>query len=227
MPFLDAAATALHAAGPFQLLGHLSYALATLSFLLRDILLLRLVAVLASSANLTFAYFGHTTPNWVTVGWQSLFILINLSWSARLIYERRNARFDADEQELFETVFSFFNPVEFKKLMRLARWERVAAQSVLARAGEELDAVILIHSGEVIVTMADGSSRSLRDGAFIGEISYLRGGPATATVTAATPCRIVRFDKNALHALVDRNPAMDSNLHTVFSIDLTKKLINP
>ncbi len=227
MPFLDAAATALQATGPFQLLGHLSYALATLSFMLRDILLLRLVAVAASTANLTYAYFGHATPNWVTAGWQSLFILINLFWSARLIYERRRVRFGPEEQELFDSVFSFFNPVEFRKLIRLARWDRVAAQSVLARCGEKLDTVILLYSGEVTITMQDGSRRNLRDGAFIGEISYLRGGPATATVTTATPCRLLRFDKQALRALVERNPAMRNNLHTVFSMDLTKKLTDP
>src|SRR5688500_12315794 len=105
-----------------QALGHLSYFLNATALLMRDILLLRMVAIVAASCNFGFAWMNGAEPNWITVFWQSLFITINVVWSARLIYERRGLRFTEAEQELYETVFRNFAPGEFLKLMRLAQW---------------------------------------------------------------------------------------------------------
>ena len=45
---IDSPLAQLEHLGPFQIAGHLSFVLAATAFLLRDILLLRLVAVVAS-----------------------------------------------------------------------------------------------------------------------------------------------------------------------------------
>jgi hypothetical protein len=207
------------------LFGHLSYGLSACAFLLRDILLLRLVAIAASTANILFAYNGLAGPNWVTIFWQGLFIAINVSWSAVLIRERSGLEFSEEERELYQTVFRAFSPVEFMKLLRLARWATAEPGAGLAAAGAPLDDVMLIYNGEAEVTLPSGGHRRLKDGSFIGEISFIVGGTATADVRCAQKTRYLRWRKEDLRALLKRNPSMRATLQTVFSEDLTKKLL--
>lgn len=63
-----------------------------------------------------------------------------------------------------------------------------------------------------------------RDGTMIGEMSYIRGGAATATVRAARPTRYLAWPKEELRKMLQRNPTMDVAMNSVFTIDLTKKL---
>ena len=207
-----------------QVLGHLSYLLNATALLMRDILLLRLVAVVAASCNLSFAWFNGAQPNWITVFWQAVFIVINVAWSSRLIYERRGLRFSESEKELYATVFRNFAPGEFLKLMRIAQWRTLGPGEILTRAGEPVEEVMLIYNGAVEVRRESGAPVQLRDGAFIGEVSYIRGGAASADVTTVEETRLVAWSKPALRALLARNPAMRSTMHGALAEDLTAKL---
>lgn len=223
-PAEGGALAALGALTLAQYLGHLSYFLNATALLMRDILLLRLVAIVAAVCNLSFAWFNGAEPNWIPVFWQSLFIAINAVWSTRLVLERRTGRFSEQERELYQTVFRSFAPGEFMKLMRIAEWRLAAEGDVLAEAGAPLDEVLLIYNGAVEVRRPGGALVALRDGAFIGEMSYIRGGGASADVFAREPTRLVAWKKPALRALLARNPAMRSTMHAVLAEDLTAKL---
>lgn len=221
---IDSPIAQLEHLGPFQIAGHLSFVLAATSFLLRDILMLRLVAVAASAFNIAFAFGGLPTTNWIVIAWQCVFIGINVAWSVRLVRERSGIRFSDEERELYQTVFRAFAPVEFLKLLRLARWSRAEPGAVLAETGRPVPDLMLVYNGAVEVALADGGTRRLRDGAFVGELSFVRGGAASATVRVVEPTRYLAWSKSALTELLRRNPAMRSALQTVISEDLTRKL---
>ena len=55
-------------------------------------------------------------------------------------------------------------------------------------------------------------------------MSFIQGGDASATVTAAVPCRYVFWPEEALRGLLRRNPNIDIAMRHVFSLDLTRKL---
>ena len=63
-----------------------------------------------------------------------------------------------------------------------------------------------------------------RDGAMIGEISFIQGGTATATVSVTRPSRYVSWSGDELRKLLQRNPSMDVAMKHVFSVDLMRKL---
>lgn len=209
----------------FQLVGHLSYALVAVSFLLRDILLLRLVAIVASICNVTFSVFAPDVPNLIAAFWQSSFVCINTVWSIRLIRERRGVHFTEEEKELYETIFRAFSPVEFMKLMRIAQWRHAEPGHQFATRGAPVEQIVLLYNGEAEVELAGGQRPKLKDGAFIGEMSFIRGGDATATVRASKTTRYVAWSKGDLRMLLNRNPSMRSTMQTVFSEDLTNKLL--
>jgi CRP-like cAMP-binding protein len=64
----------------------------------------------------------------------------------------------------------------------------------------------------------------LIDGNFIGEVSFISGGAATATVRATEPTRYIAWKKKEIDALLKRNPSMRMAMQAMLSSDLSKKL---
>ena len=110
------------------------------------------------------------------------------------------------------------------KLLRLGEWRSAEAGEVLATEGEDVDELALIYNGEVIIEKSGGEIARSRDGTMIGEMSFIQGGNATATVRTARPTRCLVWPKEELKKLLQRNPTMDIAMNTVFSLGLARKL---
>ena len=57
--------------------GHTSFALAALSFFVRDMIFLRSLAIVSGIVGITYNYFISVGPLWTPVIWLSVFIIIN------------------------------------------------------------------------------------------------------------------------------------------------------
>ena len=205
-------------------IGHFSFALTALSFLMRDILLLRGLAAASCVLGIAYNYFLPEGPLWLVIFWLSVFTLINLGRIVLLFLEKRSISFSDEERELHETLFRNFSPVEFMKLMNLGNWHKSSEGELLAVENEPLQDVKLIYNGEVEVERQQQVIASLRDGTFIGEMSFLQDSSATATVRTKRPTRYIAWPTDELKKLLKRNPTMDIAMNTVFQLDLTKKL---
>ena len=204
--------------------GHASFALTAVSFYVKDILVLRALSICAGAVGIVYNYMLPAGPLWLVIFWLCVFMAINGYRIAHLVYESRRVSFSDEEHELHETIFQSFAPVEFMKLLRLGEWREAGPGTVLAVEGEALDSLTLIYNGEVVVEKGGAEVARSRDGTLIGEMSFIQGGAATATVTAAGPTRYLVWPKQELRKLLRRNPTMDIAMNSVFSIDLTKKL---
>ena len=151
-------------------------------------------------------------------------MVINALRIAHLVMERRGVSFSDEERELYETIFRQFSPVEFMKLLRLGEWRAADDGEMLAVEGDEVSDLKMIYNGEVIIEKGGAEVARSRDGTMIGEMSFIQGGAATATVRAARPTRYLAWPKDELRKLLNRNPTMDVAMSAVFSVDLTLKL---
>jgi CRP-like cAMP-binding protein len=161
---------------------------------------------------------------WIPIGWNIVFILLNLVQIAVLLRERRGVSFSDEERELYQTSFSRFTPVEFMRLVRIAVWKNAEPGTALMRAGEEAGEVMLIFSGRVKVEKNARTLAELRSGDFVGEIGFVKGTPAAATVTVLEPTRYVAWPKAALRSLLERNPSMAVVLNAELTEDMADKL---
>jgi hypothetical protein len=207
------------------LFAHAASILTTIAYLVKDILWLRLLTVLACIAGIIFNYFIHDNPLWVVIYWNLLFLAINVVQIGIIVKERREVSFTEEEKELYETLFQNFAPFEFMKLLRVGRWLEAKKDQVLAVEQKSLDSVMLIYNGLVQVEAGGQTITQLKDGSFIGEMSFITGGEATATVKAVEPTRYLSWAKEDLRQLLNRNPSMRFAMQTVLSADLTKKLM--
>lgn len=207
-----------------EFIGHLAFLLTAISFYLKDILLLRFLAIVSALVGIGYNYSIPVGPLWLPIFWLGVFTAINLWRIVGILAERYSIQFNEDEQELYETIFKDFSPVEYMKLIRIAEWRDAAEGLVFASEGEAVDGLRLLFSGEVSVARDGNEIGRARDGALIGEMSFIQGGDASATVTAAVPCRYVFWPEEALRGLLRRNPNIDVAMKHVFSLDLTRKL---
>lgn len=207
-----------------EILGHLSFALVAASFLVKDILWLRILAIVANLAGIVYNWAVVPEPLWLVIGWLMVFICINGAQIVLLYRERGGVRFTEEEKELHASVFRSLTPVEMFKLLRVAAWREVPAGATLAEQGVLPEEVTLLFNGRVAIE-ADGKKvAEMGDGAFVGEMSYFKKGPATATARTLTPCRCVVWKQDALRALLRRNPSMEIAVHSVLSLDLVRKI---
>ncbi|MDX6406735.1 MAG: hypothetical protein QOH70_4190 [Blastocatellia bacterium] len=209
-----------------HLAGHLASILTMAAYLLKDILWLRLLTILSCFAGMAFNYFVPATPLWSVIYWNILFAIINIVQIAIIIKERAGVNFTDEEKELHETLFKNFAPFEFMKLMRVGQWLEAKQGEILAVEKQPINAVMLIYNGLVGVETNGKEVAKLKDGNFIGEVSFISGGEASATVRALMPTRYIAWPKDAISRLLNRNPSMRFAMQSLLSTDLSKKLMH-
>ena len=106
------------------LAGHLAFGLIAFSFLVKDILWLRLVSILASSISVFYNWVIPAEPMWLAINWNFVFISLNLYHIAILIYEKRPIKMAPKDKELYETLFRDLSPVEYLKVTKIAEWKK-------------------------------------------------------------------------------------------------------
>jgi hypothetical protein len=208
----------------FVFFGHGASILTMAAYLLKDILWLRFLSILACLAGITFNYHVPATPLWSVIYWNILFIVINVVQIVVIIKERSGIEFTDEEKELHDTLFKNFAPFEFMKLMRIGKWSEAKQGQTLAVEQQPLDSVMLIYNGRLSVEAKGKQVAQLKDGNFIGEVSYITGGAATATVRALEPTRYLSWLKTDITKLLNRNPSMRLAMQAMLSTDLSKKL---
>ncbi len=209
----------------FEFATHLASVLTLFAYLVKDILWLRFLTILASIAGIIFNYFVPATPLWAVIYWNVVFIVINVVQIVIIIKDRSGVTFTDEEQELYETLFHNFAPFEFMKLLRIGKWVEAKKGQTLSIEAEPLANIMLIYNGLLSVEIGGQQIGEMKDGSLIGEISFITGGPATATVRALEETRYLAWPKDEMRRLLSRNPSMRFAMESVFSKELSKKLI--
>lgn len=140
------------------------------SYLVRDILWLRMLTVVAASTLLPFFYF-RPEPLLAPIYWNLLFTVLNLYWIVRLILERRPVHLTGNDLRLYQLVFRCLTPREMLKLLKLGLWEQAAPEQLFIRQGDELERLMVICSGrrcEFLQTVVFGVVRRSGARSWIG-----------------------------------------------------------
>lgn len=98
------------------------------------------------------------------------------------------------------------------RLMAVAKTELHTAGGVVVKQGEPGDSFFIVSEGKLdVIVEEDGKSRviaSLDRGAFFGEIAALLGETRSATVKAATPVTLMRFEMPKVKDIIAAYPTV-------------------
>ena len=174
-----------------EAVGHISFALGAVSYWVRDEIWLRSLLILSFATGLIYNAMPPVGPLWLVLFWLAVYVVIKVFRIGTKLAESRNVKLNEEEAELHDTVFPEFTPVEFAKLMRMGAWKNVAVGATLTTQGQPVAEVMVVQSGHLSVEVDGKSVNTLKDGEIVGEMSFIGGNHASATVRALTPTRYV------------------------------------
>lgn len=109
-------------------------------------------------------------------------------------------------------LFGLLDEAGQRRLMAVAQAEQHPAGGVVVKQGDPGQAFFIVTDGKLEVFVEDDGKQlpvaSLEKGAFFGEIAALLGEARSATVRAATPVALLRFEMPKVTGVINDYPAV-------------------
>ena len=207
-----------------SIFGNLSFALSALSFLMQDMSRLRLIAIVSAVFGIFYNYNVTESPLWLVIFWLSTFMTINLWMLVAEHIRNKSAKFNKDEQELFETLFPELSAFEFLQLLNAGSWKTIRSRERFISTQKENFKLALIWRGQAKVLKGKKVAANLKRGTLIGEISFLTGEKPTADVLLEPGSLIVARDHEKLRRWLSKNSDAASIFQRLITSDLAAKI---
>ena len=206
------------------IIGHLSFAAAAFSFLMKDIVSLRLIAIISSILGIVYNFFVADEPLWLVISWLGIFIIINSFQIIHVFLEPRMIKLSGKELNIRNNFFQELSLTQFNKIIKLSNTQTVAKNSYILKKNQPVLELRLILSGEVSIEEKGRAISSLKAGAFIGEVSFMSGSRATADVRTLEETSVISWNQSNLRRLLIANPSLHLLFNQIINSDLAKKL---
>ena len=95
--------------------------------------------------------------------------------------------------------------------------ESFPAQAVLCEEGDPGNCMYMVIEGEAAVSIGERELAEIGPQGFFGEMALFEGVPRSATVTATSPVRLLRLDRDDLMSLMEELPSIAIGLCRVLS----------
>lgn len=204
--------------------GHASYVIIAISYWLTNIYWLRVTAIIGLGFEIAYFVIVGGDALYTGIAWGAVFIAINLFHLLRLTRERLRVRLATDDRDLLRTLFEGLDDAQIGMLLNSASWHKAPAGEQLTTQGAPVPALMLIAAGQVSVAVGDTVVAQMGPGNFIGEMAFLTGGVASATVTSTQATRVMKIEQARLRTLLVIDHQIAAVLHRLLGADLAQKL---
>lgn len=208
-----------------EILGHLANIIYVVALMIKNIIWLRLFLIFGAVLEITYSYFISPVHLWVNIFWAFMFILVNSYHLFILFKEKISLKLTEDEERLYKLVFFNIEKLTFAKMIKMAEWNIFKEGTVILKEGSVNDKLIVIYSGIAEVKSNNQTLAYLKDGNFIGEMSYITGEVISANVVSLTELKIIYWDLDDLNKLLTKVPDLVNGLKTSLNVDLVNKLM--
>lgn len=202
--------------------GHLNYILVILSVSMSSMRWLRIFAI-ASGVTGVF-YYGFLVHDAISATWEFIFTTVNAVQLAIVLLAGRRRRTNEDERLLIDSVMTGLEGNLRAKLLKLARWQTREPGETLMEEGQTTPHLVFITRGAASVEREQRLIGVCGPGDFLGEMSFMTGRPASATVRVTNEIRCCVFDPGVLKALSQKHPGIRQALENSFNRNLVGKL---
>nr|WP_277614353.1 cyclic nucleotide-binding domain-containing protein [Kaistia nematophila] len=114
---------------------------------------------------------------------------------------------------------------QIEELIRLGEVYDLAPGAPLTTEGEPVDWFYLVTAGHAVVMVDDAEVARIHPGEFVGEISFLTGIAATATVRASERLTVIALDREKLARACAEDARLSAAVHQVIGNALARKLV--
>jgi CRP-like cAMP-binding protein len=141
-----------------------------------------------------------------------------------IMFERSTWGMNDREKSAFEN-FKTLNPGQFRRINRAARWTVAPYDTEILNEGQASENLYFIEA-EMFIIVKDGRSFTTKAPAFAGELMFLQGGTASATVIVPKGAVYAEWPVARLRKMMDKSQALQNALVARFSHDMADKVRN-
>ena len=200
---------------------NLGYGLTFIALAVREVLWLR--STLTAAQITLFTYHFFFADNLYAAFWTTIFVLVNTYNIIKILLERRTKIIPDEIRDLYEGIFKSLSTSEFLYFWNMGNIKSVT-DGYFIHSGEKQNNLLLVLSGSANVEVNKKPIATLSRGAFIAEISFLTGEPASADVHADGEVIFISWRSERLKNLQHDNPSFWMKLQHALSEDLIKKV---
>ena len=124
------------------------------------------------------------------------------------------------DKELYETLFKDLSPVEYLKITKIANWKTFKSGETIIRQEHLVTDLVLIYNGTVDVVVGKKKVAELKDGQFVGEMSFLTEKSATADCVVKHDTECLMWKQPEFKDLLKRNPSLYYTIQGLLSNQL-------
>ena len=211
----------------YVILLNCAYTIWLAAFMTKKIVWLRLLTITGNILVVPYYLYFMEPPLWNSIGWISIYTIINLVMLFIIYLESRPVSLSDLEQKIYDLTFKSLEPRVFKKLIDHGSLEELQAEVVLVNSNSDLDSLMLVVEGEAEVVLKHGEQLIIPTGGFIGEQSFITGGKTSADVTTGKEAAtILRWNSQVLRKYLADKENLKDHLDLIFTSDLIYKLRN-
>lgn len=132
--------------------------------------------------------------------------------------------------EELSRAFSGLNEIERRKLTDGAVRRSFTSGSTVIEEGQQTDGLMIIAKGVIRLTKGDANSplaefaSPLGPGEVVGEMSYVDGATASATLVADGDVEVLKIEEPIIDALVEADPAFAGRFYHSLLINTVRRL---
>lgn len=206
----------------FVVLFSLGNLIAVLAFAVRGAILLRILAIVGAGLQAIFYAFVGNEPLWFGLFWKLLMVFVAFSFMMVLIRERMGRQF-APELRPFVHALDILTPGQLQKLVNVGEIRRAGAERGILAQGKVPGELFYLLAGRALL-IKDGRELEVKAEAFLGEIAFISGQPATADVIVKPGAIYLAWPVDRLNPLLEKDPQIDIALRGLMNHDLARKL---
>ncbi len=187
--------------------------------LLKNELWLRILLTVTAAG---FIVWGSMIDNGSVIFWNSLFAAISILAIVRLINERRSIELNEELASVKSHLLPTVSNRDFLTFWGLGTVRDTEAP--LTTEGSQVDELMLILEGEASVKSGDREIARLGAMDIVGEMSFVTGEAASATVVPVDSVRVHCWSRSELDMLGDLEPRLVEPLLTGINRDMADKM---
>ncbi len=193
-------------------------------YLIINQVVLRLFVLVGTAFYIAYYALAADEPLWTAI-WTSVALgVANIIGLCILLAARSRRMLDSDLAELYDSIadFNALPPGDFRAVMRAGRRDRYEDAQVLVHEGRPTERLFFLLRGEA-TAQKRGFEFRVPPGIFVGEVAYMLGRNASATVTVDAGAEVIVWDFETLKQK-SRRPRFKLALEAMISRDLSRKV---
>ena len=208
----------------FAAIGHLSFALTFLSYAQKNLIRLRMIAVVSLTFGLVYnTYINIKMPPGddirLVLGWLSLFLLQNLYLLVREIKDTLEVPLGGETKLLLAGTFPKMHSKDWQTLLAAAKKIEAKAGEIFLSAGDPTRSLRLSYEG-LAEEVREGVRRDCAVGTLWGELTFVLGedcfNASPVDLIAKTDMKMYEWDYAVLRDLCNKNTRLNVALQHGF-----------